>query len=456
MTGRTTPAAASPDAKAVPAPRIQCDLILDRAAQVCVVPPAREDGLGLVRDTTVACRDGKIVWAGPAAAAPVTLDPLPGCTRIDAAGFVVTPGLIDPHTHLPAYGSRAAEFDLRLRGAGYLEILAAGGGILNTVKAVAAASDGDLLAATRADLDYMLASGVTTVEAKSGYGLSADAELRLLRLAAAAGAGHAVEVVPTFLGAHAVPPAYGGNPDGYVEDVLERMLPAVSGEHAARFCDVFCEPGVFSVEQARRILVRGLELGLAPKLHADEMASGGGAELAAEMGATSADHLLFASRQGLAAMAQAGTTAVLLPVTVLSLLGGQVDVAHCRRQAALMRESGVEIALGTDYNPGTAPCRSARLALALASRIFGLSCAEAIRGMTRGAALALGMGERLGSVLPGFDADLVVWDAGMYEELPYRLGDNLVRHVIKAGRVVFGEEPARTPRAARKGRVPHE
>ncbi len=431
--------------------RVEYDLLIDGADQVCVVPAQGSgEALGVLGGGAVACRGGKIAWVGDSEQAAQILEPLPGAAVIDAGGCVVTPGLIDPHTHLPAYGSRAAEFEMRLRGSSYLDILAAGGGILNTVNAVAEAEDGELLAVARRDLNFMLAHGVTTVEAKSGYGLSTSAELRLLRLAAAAGEGHPVTVVPTFLGAHAVPPAYRGKPDMYVEVVLEQMLPAVCRERAARFCDVFCEPGVFSVDQSRRILARGLELGLAAKLHADEMAPGGGAELAAELGAVSADHVLFASPRGLAAMAAADTTAVLLPVTVLSLLGGHVDAAHCHRQAALMRQTGVTIALGTDYNPGTAPCRSAQLAMSLACRIFGLSCAEAIRGMTRGAALAVGMSDRLGSLAAGYDADVVVWDARSYEDLPYRLGENLVRDVIKAGRAVVGPN-AHGLRAAPKG-----
>lgn len=414
---------------------LACDLLIRNAAQLCTVPPqGAADRLGPIANGAVAGHDGRIVWAGADEDVATALAPVPGCEVIDAAGCTVTPGLIDPHAHLPHIGSRAKEFRLRLEGVPYLEILARGGGILETVRAVAAAGDEDLVAAARADLDAMLLGGATTVEAKSGYGLTTQAELRLVRLAVEAGRGHPVEVVPTFLGAHAVPPPYKGKAEDYVELVVAEMLPAA--RPLAEFCDVFCEPGVFSVAQSRRILDRAARLGFDLKLHADEMAAGGGAELAAELGAASADHLLFASPAGLAAMAQAGTVAVLLPVTVLALLGDEVTVDHCRRQAEVIRRSGATIALGTDYNPGTAPCRSMQLAMSLACRVFGLAPGEAIVGATRHAALALRRGDRLGSIVPGYQADLAIWRVADHQEIPYRLGDNLVRDVIKAGRVV--------------------
>jgi len=417
--------------------QLACDLIVSNAAELCLVPPGG-NSLGVVAGGTVACLNGRVIWAGPHAHAKGSLAPLPGCVTVDAGGQVVTPGLVDPHTHLPSYGVRAREFELKLRGAGYLEILAAGGGILSTVATMSAASDATLRGAARGDLDFMLGQGVTTVEAKSGYGLTADAELRLLRLAAEAGSDHPVTVVPTFLGAHAIPPTFKGKPDAYVEVILEDMLPAVSRQGIAQFCDVFCEPGVFSVEQSRRILQEGERLGLRAKLHADELAAGGGAELAAEVGAVSADHLLFASPTGLAAMAAAGTVAVILPVTVLALLGGEVGVEHCRRQVAQMRDAGVQIAIGTDYNPGTAPCRSMQLAMSLASRVFGLSSAETILAATTHAAAALGLVGKVGSLVPGSAADLVIWEAASHEEIPYRLGENQAAHVYKAGRLVKG------------------
>lgn len=389
-------------------------------------------------------RGGRVVWAGPESLADRALGPEPDATVIDASGCIVVPGLVDPHTHLPFGGWRAHEYSMRLGGASYLEILAAGGGILSTVAATAAATDQELLAAGRGILDEMLAGGTTTVEAKSGYGLELEAELRLLRLAGELGRTHAARVVPTFLGAHAVPPLYRGNADGYVEVVLEEMLPAVKRFALAEFCDIFCEPGAFTVEQSRRVLTRARALGFGVKMHADEMSQSGGAELAAELGAVSADHLLFASEAGAQAMARSGTIGVLLPITVLSLLGDEVDAGHCRRQARMLRAQGVKLALGTDCNPGTAPSASIQLAIALAGRIFGLPPVEAMLGATRHAAQAVGLGGQVGTLVPGARADAAIFGVPSYEDIAYRLGGNLVRWVIKDGRVVHcpGGPPA--------------
>jgi imidazolonepropionase len=433
------------------ASRIPCNLMIRAAAELCVVPAASgaeqgAGGIGLIREAALAAAGGTIAWVGPEAEADRMLAPEPDCVTIDAAGCTVLPGLIDPHTHLLAYGSRAHEFGLRLAGASYLELLAAGGGIHSTVERTQAASDGQLLAAAREVLREALLSGVTTLEAKSGYGLSTGAELRLLRLAAALGREQAVEIVSTFLGAHAVPPEYTRNPQVYVELLLEEMLPVMKDSGLAEFCDIFCEPGVFSVAQARQILTRARELGFGLKVHADELAQSGGAELAAELGAVSADHLMFASEEGAAAMSRSGTVAVLLPVTVLSLLGEALDVARCRRQARMLRAHGVRVALGTDYNPGTAPCASLQLAMGLACRLFGLSPAEAVRGVTRHAALAVGRGERLGSLEPGKSADVAIYRVPGYEDVPYRLSSGTAGWVVKRGRVVVS--PARLDAAA--------
>lgn len=423
---------------------VVCDLVLRAASQVCLVPAngscvwpgADASPLAVIRDGALAIRDGRVVWAGPEAIADSILTPVADAVVIDASGCTVTPGLVDPHAHVPFAGWRAREYAMRLEGATYLDILAAGGGILSTVSATAAASDDQLLSAGRSLLDEMLRGGTTTVEAKSGYGLETGAELRLLTLARELGSNHPVDVVTTFLGAHAVPPAYKGNPDGYVEVVLEEMLPAVKRFGLAQFCDIFCEPGAFTVEQSRRVLSRARQLGFGIKIHADEMSWSGGAELAAELGAASADHLLFASSTGAGAMARSGTVGVLLPITVLSLLGSEVDAGHCRRQARMLRAQGVQLALGTDCNPGTAPSASMQLAIALAGRIFGLPPAEAMLGATRFAARALGLGGLAGTIVPGSRADVAVFRVPSYEDVAYRLDFNLIRCVIKDGCVV--------------------
>lgn len=424
--------------------RIRCDLVIRGAAALCVVPPelaapGRPPDLGTIRGGTLAADGGRVVWVGPDAEAAEVLEPSAGCATIDASDWTVLPGLVDPHTHLPFCGSRAREFALRLQGVSYLEILDAGGGILSTVESTRRAGDELLLREGLAALEQMLRAGTTTVETKSGYGLTAEGELRLLRTMAEMGKISPVELVPTFLGAHAVPPRHRGKPAQYVEEVLEEMLPAVKQIGLAEFCDIFCEPGVFDLEQSRKVLAAAREAGLGAKIHADEMSWSGGAELAAEIGAVSADHLLFASERGLEAMAAAGTVAVLLPVTVLSLLGGDVDVRHCRAQGDKVRRSGVQVAIGTDYNPGTAPCPSMQVAMALACRIFGLTIEEAVAAATIGGARAVGRGDRLGSLQPGYQADAACFDAPDYAEIPYRLGGVPIRCVVKRGRVVFRE-----------------
>ena len=411
---------------------------------------ASQDDVALLRtgddpatDPVIACWGGRIVGVGGRDQVVAGLEakrlPLARFTRLDVGGGTVTPGLIDPHTHLLFAGRRTAEFRLRQRGAAYLEILAAGGGILSTVAATRAASDGDLLAHGRRWLDEMLAHGVTTVEAKSGYGLDVETELRLLEAADRLAREGPVDVVSTFLGAHAVPSELRDRRDGteaYVRSVIEEQLPAVAAHGRARFCDVFCEAGVFSADQSRRVLEAGIGFGLRPRLHADELGPSGGAELAAEIGALSADHLAAPSRAGIDALARAAAghrpvVATLLPATTWYLMSNHYAPAR------ELIGRGVPVALATDFNPGTSPTASLPLAMTAACLGLRLTPAEALAAVTINAAHALDLGTEIGSLEIGKAADLVLWDLPSVEELPLWPGSNPVRTVVKRGRVVL-------------------
>jgi imidazolonepropionase len=414
-------------------------LLVEHAAQLVTVagsPDRPRTGramqeVGVIPDGAVAVADGQIVAVGSTHEVRALAQPSATTRRIDAGGRVVLPGFVDPHTHLVFAGSRADEFEARLRGATYQQIAAAGGGILNTVAATRAASEAALVELGVARLDRMLACGTTTAEVKSGYGLSVDDELKLLRVAHRLSSRHAVDLLPTVLAAHAVPAEYASNPEAYVSLIVQEILPAVADEDLAEFCDVFIDVNAFTTAQARTVLEAGDELGLVPKLHADEFGDFGGARLAAELGAVSADHLLRASEDGLSAMARSGTVAVLLPGTSFFL---GIPFAPARRIIDL----DVPVALGTDFNPGTSPTWSMPAMIVLACVGMKLTPAEAIVAATINAAWAIGAQEEVGSLEPGKAADLVVVDVADYRELAMPLGAAPVRQVVKRGDVVVG------------------
>lgn len=389
--------------------------------------------LGLIEDGGIVIEDGKFVFVGSSGEARRYVEQHSGgkpVTVLSAVGKTVTPGLIDPHTHLVFAGSREFELTLRLQGAKYLDILQAGGGILSTTERTREASEEQLMAEAERRLDRFLAHGVTTVEAKSGYGLRLADELKQLRVARRLNAVHPVELVSTFMGAHAVPPEYKGNADAFVRTVIEEMIPAVARAGLAEYCDVFCEEGVFTVEQSREILMAGKRWGLKPKLHADELVSGGGAELAAELGAVSADHLLHASAEGIRRMALKGVIAVLLPGTAFFLMAPPAD-------ARSMIDAGVPVALSTDRNPGSSPTESLPFIMNLACLTMKMTPAEVLTACTLNAAHAIGRAADIGSIEAGKQADLVIFDAPNYQYLQYHYAVNLTDTVLKKGRIVI-------------------
>lgn len=384
--------------------------------------------LGLVDNGAVAVGAGQILAAGPLEKVRAEAD-VSAATIIDAGGRLVTPGLIDPHTHVVHAGSREREYELRLSGTPYIEILKAGGGILNSVAAARAASLAQLVAQAKKSLRRMLAFGVTTVEAKSGYGLDLATEIKMLQAVDVLNQVQDVTLVPTFLGAHAIPREYSENSDAFVRVVVEEMLPAV--KDMAVFCDVFCEDHVFTVAQSRTILQAAKALGMELKVHADELAPTGGAQLAAELGAVSADHLLHTDTEGIKALAASSTIAVLLPGTSFNLMTGRYAPAR------EMVEAGVAIALSTDCNPGSCPTENLQLIMTLGCLKLGLTPAQVLAAVTINAAHALKMGDRIGSIEAGKQADLVIFDADNEAYLPYHFGVNHTWMVIKSGRIVY-------------------
>lgn len=387
-------------------------------------------GLGIVQPGLVAARSGRIVYAGPAEAAPR----LEALAEHDCAGRWVTPGLVDCHTHLVHGGDRAQEFELRLAGATYEEVARAGGGIVSTIHATRGAWEDELVASAARRLDALLAEGVTTVEVKSGYGQDTETELRQLRAARRLGipeaGGRNVGVVTTFLGAHALPPEAGGDKDGFIDDLLRDTLPAVAAGGLADAVDAFCEGIAFSPDQVGRFFAAARAEGLPVRLHADQLSDLGGAALAARFRALSADHLEYTNEDGAAAMAAAGTVAVLLPGAFYFIRERRLPPVEA------FRRHGVPLALATDCNPGTSPLTSLLLTMNMGATLFRLTVEECLAAVTREAARALGRLDRIGTLEPGKDCDLAVWDVERPAELVYRMGFNPLYARVRQGRVL--------------------
>ncbi|MCT8972050.1 imidazolonepropionase [Microbaculum marinisediminis] len=395
---------------------MQVDRLWTNGRLMTMVPGAPgAPGLGVVEGGAVAEEAGRIVFAGPMADLPGDLD---ARDRTDLEGRWVSPGLIDCHTHLVHGGDRAREFELRLAGASYEEIARAGGGIRSTVAATRAASEDELVASALPRLDALLAEGVTTVEIKSGYGLETEAETRMLFAARRLADERAVTVTTTFLGAHAVPPEFEGDADGYIHAVCREQLASIAADNLADAVDGFCETIAFSPDQMALVFDAAQALGLPVKLHAEQLSNLGGARLAARYGALSADHLEYLDEDGVAAMAHAGLTAVLLPGAFYFLRETQVPPVDALRLA------GVPIAVATDCNPGSSPLTSPLVALNMAATLFRLTVEECLLGITRNAARALGRLGDIGTLEPGKACDLAIWNIETPAELVYRIGFN--------------------------------
>lgn len=418
------------------------NMLIHSASQVLTLEGGPQRGeklgdLGLIPEGAVLFRAGKILDAGPS---PEMIKKYPAEEKWDARGRVLLPGFVDPHTHVVWAGDRAEEFESRLAGKSYLDILEAGGGILSTVRATRQASFESLKEQTRSRVQTMFAHGTTTLEAKSGYGLDEITEHKMLRVLLELDQEEAADLVITYLGAHAVPPEFSGDTAGYTAHLCNTLLPALAAwwpEQTSRplpYVDVFCERGVFDLTQSRQILERAISLGFPAKIHADEFENLGGASLAAELGAVSADHLVVTSDEDILALGNSDTVAVGLPCTPFGL--GESDYTPAKK---ILAADGV-LAIATDINPGTAWCETMQFAIALACRYMKLTPAQAIAAATINAAAAIGQENRIGSIEPGKQADLIILNVPDYRQLGYRFGSNLVEAVIKKGKFYFDEE----------------
>ena len=413
--------------------KIEVDLIIKNAAELLTLSFSfqEDSGLGVIRNGGVAVKEGRISWVGAMERFPEFFVLNPKGQEIDATEKVVMPGLIDSHTHLIFAGSRENEFEQRIKGLSYLEIAERGGGILSTVDATRKASFDELLSLGKKRLDRMLSKGVTTIEAKSGYGLSLEDELKILRVIKTLQEIHPVDIIPTFLGAHTIPKEFRNDRERYIDLLTQEMIPKVTEEKLAEFCDVFCEEKAFTLGESKKILETGKRYGLKPKIHADQLSPGGGAELAAEVGAFSADHLEYISQGGIEQMAGKGVVAVLLPGASFFLAMKKVPPAR------EMIEKGVAVSLATDLNPGSSMTESLPLMMTMGCMLFKMIPREVILATTIHAAKSMALEKEIGSLDIGKKADLAVLNIPNYKYLPYHFGVDHVETVIKNGKVIF-------------------
>ncbi|MBK8901576.1 MAG: imidazolonepropionase [Anaerolineaceae bacterium] len=421
---------------------VDADLLIHSAAQVVTcasdVPKrgAAMQDVGLISNGAVVVKDGRILAIGPTES---IRERYTAVQSINASGQVICPGFVDPHTHVVYAGDRIGEFEQRIRGATYMEIMASGGGIVSTMRATRVASVEELVAATLPRLEMMLRLGTTTAEVKTGYGLDLVSELKMLEAIAALDLAQPIDLVPTFMPAHAVPPEFNGRSAAYVDWVLNEMIPAAAEWHRRShfvdddrplFCDVFCEQNAFDLAQSRRVLEAGLLHGLPAKIHADEFTSLGGVGLAVDLGAASVDHLDATTAEDVARLAASGVVGIVLPAVNFNL------GSHEFTNARALIDAGAAIALSTDINPGSAPCPSQPLVLAIATRYQRLLPAEALNAATINAAFGVGLAGRVGSLAPGKQADLLLLNCTDYRQLAYQFGGNLVTTVVKNGRIL--------------------